>query len=101
MSELQSAIDEIKAAGTSAPRKGRDPVNQPMIHHWVDAIGDRNPIYVDDEAARAVGHPGVLPHRRRTRGWPLAGSAGAGPAADRRPRRCGWSAAAGLAGGAA
>jgi len=73
MSELQSAIDEIKAAGTSAPRKGRDPVNQPMIHHWVDAIGDRNPIYVDDEAARAVGHPGVVAPPAMIQVWTMGG----------------------------
>ncbi len=36
----------------SKPRVGRDPVNQPMIRHWVDAIGDDNPIYVDEAAAQ-------------------------------------------------
>lgn len=64
MSDLQAGIDQIKAAGKSEPRTGRDPVNQPMIHHWVDAIGDKNPIYVDHEAAKAAGHP-ALSRRRR------------------------------------
>jgi acyl dehydratase len=31
-----------------------------MVDHWLDAIGDRNPIYVDDAAAKAAGHPGVV-----------------------------------------
>lgn len=26
-------------------RVARDPVNLPMIHHWMDAMGDTNPIY--------------------------------------------------------
>ena len=28
-----------------------DPVNMPMIRHWVDAFDDRNPVYEDDEVA--------------------------------------------------
>ena len=32
-----------------------------MIGNWVEAIGDRNPIYVDESAARAAGHPLVAP----------------------------------------
>ena len=36
-----------------------------MIRHWLDAIGDDNPIYVDEAAARG-GRPsaGSSPHRR-------------------------------------
>ena len=26
-----------------------------MIRHWVEAIGDKNPVYTDPEAAAAVG----------------------------------------------
>ncbi|PJE22947.1 MAG: DNA-binding protein, partial [Mycobacterium sp.] len=53
MTDIQEAIAEIVAAGGGKPRTGRDPVNQPMINNWVEAIGDRNPIYVDEDAARA------------------------------------------------
>lgn len=63
VSDIQEAVAQIKAAGPSKPRLARDPVNQPMINNWVEAIGDRNPIYVDDAAARAAGHPG---NRRAT-----------------------------------
>ncbi|MGD9516294.1 FAS1-like dehydratase domain-containing protein, partial [Mycolicibacterium sp.] len=73
MSDLQSAIAEIKAAGRSKPRAGRDPVNQPMIHHWVDAIGDKNPIYVDDEAAKAAGHPGIVAPPAMIQVWTMGG----------------------------
>jgi uncharacterized protein len=31
-----------------------------MIHHWVDAIGDKNPINVDESAAKAAGRPGIV-----------------------------------------
>ena len=49
--QIQQAAERIKAAGKSKARTGRHPVNQPMVDHWLDAIGDRNPIYVDDAAA--------------------------------------------------
>ena len=50
--DIHKAVEQIKAAGRSKPRVARDPVNQPMIRHWVDAIGDDNPIYVDEAAAQ-------------------------------------------------
>jgi uncharacterized protein len=71
--DLRSGIDMITAAGRSEPRTGRDPVNQPMIHHWVDALGDRNPIYVDEDAARAAGHPGVVAPPAMIQVWTMGG----------------------------
>ncbi|MDA2889634.1 bifunctional MaoC family dehydratase N-terminal/OB-fold nucleic acid binding domain-containing protein [Mycolicibacterium sp. BiH015] len=71
--DLQASIDKIKAEGKSEPRQGRDPVNQPMIHHWVDAIGDRNPIYVDAEAAKAAGHPGIVAPPAMIQVWTMGG----------------------------
>lgn len=70
---LQAGIDEIKAAGRSKPTVSRDPVNQPMIHHWVDAIGDKNPIYVDDAAAQAAGHPGIVAPPAMIQVWTMMG----------------------------
>ena len=32
---------------------GPDAVNQAMIRHWVEAMGDANPVYVDPDAAAA------------------------------------------------
>lgn len=71
--DLRPDIEKITAEGTSEPRAGRDPVNRPMIHHWVDAIGDRNPIYVDDEAARAAGHPGIVAPPAMIQVWTMGG----------------------------
>ncbi len=42
------------------PQAAPDPVNVPMIRHWVDALADFNPIYLDDDAARAAGHDGLV-----------------------------------------
>lgn len=80
--EIQRAAQQIKDAGKSAPRKARHPVNQPMIDHWLDAIGDRNPIYSDDAAARAAGHQGVVAPPAMIQVWTMAGLGGVRPADD-------------------
>ncbi|OBK26010.1 DNA-binding protein [Mycobacterium asiaticum] len=82
MSELQEAITEIIAGGGPKPRVGRDPVNQPMINNWVEALGDRNPIYVDEAAAQAVGHPGLVAPPAMIQVWTMFGLGGARPDDD-------------------
>ncbi|SCX06985.1 bifunctional MaoC family dehydratase N-terminal/OB-fold nucleic acid binding domain-containing protein [Mycolicibacterium fluoranthenivorans] len=72
-SDLQAGIDAIIASGRGEPTVGRDPVNQPMIHHWTDAIGDTNPIYVDDAAARAAGHDGIVAPPAMIQVWTMMG----------------------------
>lgn len=74
MSEsISEAADRIAAAGECAPRAGRDPINQPMINNWVEAIGDANPIYVDAGAARAAGHKGVVAPPAMAQVWTMGG----------------------------
>ncbi|MFE1596411.1 bifunctional MaoC family dehydratase N-terminal/OB-fold nucleic acid binding domain-containing protein [Nocardia sp. NPDC058705] len=80
--EIAEAAAKIVAAGESAPRMGRDPVNQPMIHNWVEALGDANPIYVDDEAARAAGHPGIVAPPAMAQVWTMQGLHGVRAADD-------------------
>ncbi|GFG54449.1 DNA-binding protein [Mycolicibacterium agri] len=80
--EIHKAVAEIKAKGPSKPRTGRDPVNQPMIRHWVDAIGDANPIYVDEAAAQAAGHPGVVAPPAMIQVWTMMGLGGQRPDDD-------------------
>ncbi|GAA5228962.1 FAS1-like dehydratase domain-containing protein [Paeniglutamicibacter antarcticus] len=53
-------IGEIIAAGHERVSVARDEVNRPMINHLCDAMGERNPIYLDPEAARAAGHTDVV-----------------------------------------
>ncbi|CAM2879862.1 bifunctional MaoC family dehydratase N-terminal/OB-fold nucleic acid binding domain-containing protein [Skermania piniformis] len=71
--ELLVESERIKADGPSKPRTARDPVNQPMINNWVEAIGDANPIYVDDAAARAAGHPGIVAPPAMAQVWTMPG----------------------------
>ncbi len=80
--EIRAAADRVKAEGRSEPRVGRHPVNQPMIDHWLDAMGDQNPIYVDDEAARAAGHPGIVAPPAMIQVWTMMGLGGVRPDDD-------------------
>jgi uncharacterized protein len=82
MTDIHEAVAEIKAAGSAKPRAGRDPVNQPTINNWVEAIGDRNPIYVDELAARAAGHPGIVAPPAMIQVWTMFGLGGERPSDD-------------------
>jgi acyl dehydratase len=57
---------------SSGPAAAPDPVNVPMIRHWVDAFEDRNPIYLDDDAARAVGFDGLVAPPAMLQTWTMA-----------------------------
>lgn len=48
-----------KPLGKGGPNAAPDPVNLPMIRHWVAAFDDRNPLYLDEQAA-ATGRFGEL-----------------------------------------
>ena len=74
--DIQQAAEQIKAEGKSKPRKGRHSVNQPMVDHWLDSIGDKNPIYTDEAAAMAAGHPGVVAPPAMIQVWTMAGLGG-------------------------
>ncbi|TPG32020.1 bifunctional MaoC family dehydratase N-terminal/OB-fold nucleic acid binding domain-containing protein [Mycolicibacterium hodleri] len=80
--DIRSAAERVKAEGKSKPRVGRHAVNQPMIDHWTDAIGDKNPIYVDDAAAKAAGHPGVVSPPAMIQVWTMMGLGGVRPDDD-------------------
>ena len=47
------AITIGKPMGSGGPTLAPDEVNLPMIRHWVDALDDRNPVYLDADAAAA------------------------------------------------
>jgi uncharacterized OB-fold protein len=70
---ILAATDDVRAAGTSAPLAGRDPINTPMINNWVEAIGDTNPIYVDPDAARAAGYDDVVAPPAMAQVWTMRG----------------------------
>ena len=82
MSDLQEAIAKVVATVVAKPREARDPVNQPTVNNWVEALGDRNPIYVDEAAARAAGHPGIVAPPAMIQVWTMFGQGGERPTDD-------------------
>jgi uncharacterized OB-fold protein/acyl dehydratase len=48
-------------------------VNGPMIRHWVEAMGDHDPIYVSEEAARAEGLESVIAPPSMLQAWIMRG----------------------------
>ncbi|MFI6043088.1 bifunctional MaoC family dehydratase N-terminal/OB-fold nucleic acid binding domain-containing protein [Nocardia sp. NPDC051321] len=79
---IVAEAERIKAVGDCTPRLARDPVNQPMINNWVEALGDTNPIYVDEVAAKAAGHPGIVAPPAMAQVWTMFGLNGVRPADD-------------------
>ncbi|MCH9668134.1 MAG: OB-fold domain-containing protein [Actinomycetia bacterium] len=74
--DIKAAAERVKAEGKSRARTARHPVNQPMVDHWLDAMGDKNPIYVDDAAAKAAGHPGIVAPPAMIQVWTMMGLGG-------------------------
>jgi len=50
-----------------------EPVNTAMIRHWVEAIGDENPVYLDPEAAAASAHGGIIAPPTMLQAWTMQG----------------------------
>jgi len=48
-----------------------DPVNLPMIRHWVAAFDDHNPVYLDEEAAAASRHGQIVAPPVMLQTWAL------------------------------
>ena len=72
-SRIRAEADRIAGAGESSRRRGRDPINTPMINNWVEAIGDDNPIYVDPAAATASPHGGPVAPPAMIQAWTMNG----------------------------
>lgn len=60
MSEFFTKLKAFEGQVLTPTTWGPDEVNTPMIRHWVETMGDTNPVYLDDEAARATGRDGAV-----------------------------------------
>ena len=54
MDELRERLEKYVGKPMGPPSVAPDPVNVPMIRHWVDALDDHNPVYLDEELAAAT-----------------------------------------------
>ncbi len=71
--ELLTRLRAFEGRPSGPAMEARDEVNQAMIRHWTDAMGDDNPVYSDAEAARANGFPGVVAPPTMLQAWIMRG----------------------------
>lgn len=68
-----AALAALVGQTAGAPNLAPDAVNVPMIRHWVEAMGDHNPVYVSDEAARAAGYDELIAPPTMLQAWIMRG----------------------------
>ena len=76
MSDDDAFLEKLQALvgrPSGAPFKAWDAVNQPMIRHWCDAVGDTNPIYTDPEAAATSVHGEIVAPPTMLQAWTMKG----------------------------
>ncbi|NLU64218.1 hypothetical protein HCA61_18380 [Rhodococcus sp. HNM0563] len=69
MSEFLTELAAFEGKTLVPTTWGPDEVNTPMIRHWVETMGDTNPIHLDDDAARATGRDGAVAPALMTQVW--------------------------------
>jgi uncharacterized OB-fold protein len=81
-SDFLATLRQFEGRPVGPPVAADDPVNVPMIRHWVEAIGDTNPVYLDDEAAVASGRGGIVAPAVMLQVWSMKGLKAQGPRRD-------------------
>lgn len=73
--ELEAKLRAYVGRETGPPAAGPDPVNEAMIRHWCEAMGDRNPVYTDRAAAEKSVHGGLVAPPTMLQAWSMRGMA--------------------------
>lgn len=70
--EVRARLERYVGKPMGPPSVAPDPVNVPMIRHWVDALDDRNPVYLDEAFAATTRFGGIVapPAMLQTWGMP-------------------------------
>lgn len=69
--KVMAEAERIRALGEASERFARDPVNQPTINNWLDAMGVDNPRFREGEAPPSMAQV-----------WTMPGLVGRPPATD-------------------
>jgi len=77
--ELEARLKTFVGQPTGPPFPGPEPVNEAMIHHWCEAMADRNPVYSDAEAAKRSAHGGIVAPPTMMQAWIMRGMVMADP----------------------
>jgi acyl dehydratase len=69
--ELRARLEVYVGKPMGPPSVAPDPVNVPMIRHWVDALDDRNPVYLDEEFAATTRFGGTVAPPAMLQAWTM------------------------------
>ena len=78
--ELEAELKKYVGVETGPPQLAPEPVNESMIRHWCEAMGDESPVYTDAEAAARSVHRGIVAPPTMMQAWVLRGIEMADPA---------------------
>jgi uncharacterized OB-fold protein/acyl dehydratase len=81
--ELEAKLSKFVGIDTGPASVAPDVVNEAMIRHWCDAMGDRNPVYADGDAAKRTVHGGVVAPPAMLLSWVLRGIEMANPTSSK------------------
>jgi uncharacterized OB-fold protein/acyl dehydratase len=70
---LETEIRSFVGKPIGPPVTGRDPVNEPMIRQWCDAMGETHPAYLDHEAAKKTVHGEIVAPPTMLQAWIMEG----------------------------
>jgi uncharacterized OB-fold protein/acyl dehydratase len=70
---FEARIHEYVGRAEGPPVTGEDLVNEPMIRHWCQTLGDENPAYLDPAAAKSSVHGGIVAPPAMLQAWVLPG----------------------------
>jgi uncharacterized OB-fold protein len=70
--ELDRRLEPILGR-ESDPEPAPDPVNAPMIRHFCEAVGDRNPVHLDEDFAAKSLHGGLVAPPAMLQTWGMRG----------------------------
>jgi 3-oxo-4,17-pregnadiene-20-carboxyl-CoA hydratase alpha subunit len=66
-------LEALIGMSSGEPLLSPHAVNAPMIRHWVEAMGDENPVYVSEQAAHKHGLDGVVAPPTMLQAWIMRG----------------------------
>ena len=69
---LRASLEGWIGKSLGAPGRAPDEVNRTMIQHWVDALDDRNPVYLDAEFAADTHFDGIVAPPAMLQTWTMA-----------------------------
>jgi acyl dehydratase len=70
--EVRERLEKYVGRPMGPPVVAPDPVNVPMIRHWVDALDDRNPVYLDADFAATTRFGGIVAPPAMLQAWTMA-----------------------------